>query len=144
MKILIPILTILVLSIIISGIGDSVFAQDPSPPPSPEPTPTPDPIYEPEPEPVPDPFPELDDKEKINQLLEENKNLKDENKKLKTDNQSLKTQNNYLAEQINIAQKKLSDLQAVANEQIKLILQLISQIKEVIFSLSFSQLKFNV
>lgn len=98
------------------------YSQEPEPPAIPEPSPEPKPIKIPEPEPIRDPFPEESDSEKIQRLTEENLKLQKENFKL----------------QIEIVElnKMIEKLRAITMEQIKVIMNLVNQLNEVIFEKS--------
>ena len=96
-----------------------VFSQEPGPPKIPEPSPEPKPIKIPEPEPIREPFPQESDTEKIQRLTAENTKLKEENLNLKVQNVELN--------------KIIENLQAVTLEQIKVILELVNQLRETIF-----------
>ena len=95
------------------------FSQEPGPPKIPEPSPEPEPIKLPEPDPIREPFPEESDAEKIQRLTEENERLKEENLLLRI--------------QIDELNEIIEKLQAITLEQIKVILQLVEQLKEAIF-----------
>lgn len=121
---------ILVLFIIISGLFyiNPAFSQEPGPPKIPEPSPEPKPIRLPEPEPITDPFPEESDAEKIQRLTDENENLKKENLELKI--------------RINELNEIVEKLQAITLEQIKVIMQLVEQLREVLFTeYNYSKIK---
>jgi hypothetical protein len=93
----------------------SVFSQEPEPPKIPEPSPEPKPIKIPEPEPIREPFPEESDTAKIQRLTEENIKLKEENFNLRV----------QIAELNDI----IENLQAITMEQIKVIMELVTQLK---------------
>ena len=95
------------------------FSQEPGPPKIPEPSPEPEPIKLPEPDPIREPFPEETDAEKIQRLTEENEQLKEENLRLKI--------------QVNELNEIIKKLQAITLEQIKVIMQLVEQLKEAVF-----------
>jgi len=95
------------------------FSQEPGPPKIPEPSPEPEPIKLPEPDPIREPFPEESDAEKIQRLTEENEQLKEENLRLKI--------------QVNELNEIIKKLQAITLEQIKVIMQLVEQLKEAVF-----------
>ena len=95
------------------------FSQEPGPPKIPEPSPEPEPIKLPEPDPIREPFPEESDAEKIQRLTEENEQLKEENLRLKI--------------QVNELNEIIEKLQAITLEQIKVIMQLVEQLKEALF-----------
>lgn len=105
------------------------YSQEPGPPKIPEPSPEPKPIPIPEPEPIREPFPEESDTEKIQRLTKENTQLKDENLRLQI--------------QVNELNKIIENLQAITLEQIKVIMQLVQQLQEVIFAIP-SSLEINV
>ena len=112
---------IVTLSIITLGLFNigPVFSQEPEPPKIPEPSPEPKPIKLPEPEPIREPFPEESDAEKIQRLTDENVKLKEENLELKI--------------RINELNEMVEQLQAITMEQIKVIIQLVEQLREVLF-----------
>ena len=95
------------------------FSQEPGPPKIPEPSPEPEPIKLPDPEPIREPFPEESDAEKIQRLTEENEQLKEENLQLKI--------------QVNELNEIIEKLHAITLEQIKVIMQLVEQLKEALF-----------
>ena len=95
------------------------FSQEPGPPKIPEPSPEPEPIKLPEPDPIREPFPEESDAEKIQRLTEENEQLKEEKLRLKI--------------QVNELNEIIEKLQAITLEQIKVIMQLVEQLKEAVF-----------
>ncbi|MBA4451578.1 MAG: hypothetical protein H2B05_03965 [Nitrosopumilaceae archaeon] len=100
------------------------YSQEPGPPKIPEPSPEPQPIPIPEPEPIREPFPEESDTEKIQRLTKENAQLKEENLQLKI--------------QVTELNKIIENLQAITLEQIKVIMQLVQQLQEAIFSMPYS------
>jgi hypothetical protein len=100
------------------------YSQEPGPPKIPEPSPEPEPIPIPEPEPIREPFPEESDTEKIQRLTKENKQLKEENLRLQI--------------QVTELNKMVENLQAITLEQIKVIMQLVQQLQEVIFDIPSS------
>ena len=112
---------ILGLSVIILALisVNPAFSQEPGPPKIPEPSPEPEPIKLPEPDPIREPFPEESDAEKIQRLTEENEQLKEENLRLKI--------------QVNELNEIIKKLQAITLEQIKVIMQLVEQLKEAVF-----------
>ena len=121
---------ILILFIIIGGLFyiNPAFSQEPGPPEIPEPSPEPKPIRLPEPEPITEPFPEESDAEKIQRLTDENENLKKENLELKI--------------RINELNEIVKKLQAITLEQIKVIMQLVEQLREVLFTeYNYSKIK---
>ena len=95
------------------------FSQEPGPTKIPEPSPEPEPMKLPEPDPIREPFPEESDAEKIQRLTKENEQLKEENLRLKI--------------QINELNEIIEKLQAITLEQIKVIMQLVEQLKEALF-----------
>jgi len=99
----------------------SVYSQEPEPPKIPEPSPEPKPIKVPEPEPIREPFPEESDTAKIQRLTEENTKLKEENFNLQV--------------QIVELNDIIENLQAITMEQIKVILELVNQLRETIFEM---------
>ena len=111
----------LMLSIFTLGLlyTNPAFSQEPEPPKIPEPSPEPKPIKLPEPEPITEPFPEESDAEKIQRLTDENEKLKEENLGLKI--------------RINELNEMVEQLQAITMEQIKVIIQLVEQLREVLF-----------
>ncbi len=134
-------LTLLLFSILFTGVlsNQSFAIEDQIPiPPNPQPTPEPIPIPQPEPEPIEEPFPGLTEEEKLEQLTEENKKLKAEKAQLESQIDELKIEKGFLQNQINALHKQLSDLQAVALEQIKVIMDLVIQLKETVFEKVFS------
>ena len=100
------------------------YSQEPGPPKIPEPSPEPQPIPIPEPEPIREPFPEESDTEKIQRLSKENTQLREENLQLKI--------------QVTELNKIIENLQAITLEQIKVIMQLVQQLQEAIFSMPYS------
>ncbi|MBA4453197.1 MAG: hypothetical protein ACO2Y5_00555 [Nitrosopumilaceae archaeon] len=100
------------------------YSQEPGPPKIPEPSPEPQPIPIPEPEPIREPFPEESDTEKIQRLSKENTQLREENLQLKI--------------QVTELNKIIENLQAITLEQIKVIMQLVQQLQEAIFSMPSS------
>jgi len=98
--------------------------QEPKPPQIPEPSPTPKPIRSPTPEPIPAPFPEESDSEKIQRLTEENNKLKEQNSNLET----------KIVELTNLTE----NLHKIIMEQIKVIMNLVSKLKMVVYDKSFS------
>ena len=131
--------TLLLFSILFSGVlSYQAFAQDPIPPPVPQPTPEPEPIPKKEPKPIEEPFPGLTDEEKIEKLTEENKKLKAEKAQLESQVKDLKIEKGFLENQIAELQIKLENLNAIVLEQIKVLLQLAAQIKEMMFEGLFS------
>jgi cell division protein FtsB len=136
-------LTLLLFLILFTSIlANQSFAQQedqiPGPPSIPQPTPEPEPIPQPEPEPIKEPFPGLTDEEKFEQLTEENKKLKAEKAQLGSQIDELKIDKGFLQNQINELNKKLNDLNAVVLEQIKVIMSLVTQLKDTVFEKVFS------
>ena len=109
-------LTIIIFSIFFI---QPVFSQEPGPPRIPEPSPEPKPIKIPDPEPIREPFPEESDTAKIQRLTEENNKLRDENFILQV--------------QITELNKIIENLQAITMEQIKVIMELVTQLREAVF-----------
>ena len=109
-------LTIIIFSIFLI---QPVFSQEPEPPRIPEPSPEPKPIKIPDPEPIREPFPEESDTAKIQRLTEENIKLRDENFILQV--------------QITELNKIIENLQAITMEQIKVIMELVTQLRETMF-----------
>ena len=134
--------TLLLFSILFTGVlTNQTFAQEdqvPVPPPVPQPIPEPEPIPQPKPEPIKEPFPGLTDEERLEQLTEENKKLKAEKAQLESQNDKLKIDKSFLQNQISELNKKLNDLNAVVLEQIKVIMNLVTQLKETLFEKVFS------
>jgi hypothetical protein len=134
--------TLLLFSILFTSVlVNQTFAQQdqiPAPPPIPQPIPEPEPIPQPEPEPIKEPFPGLTDEEKLEQLTEENKKLKAEKAKLGSQIDELKIDKGFLQNQINELNKKLNNLNAVVLEQIKVIMSLVTQLKDTVFEKVFS------
>ena len=96
-----------------------VFSQEPQPPRIPEPSPEPKPIKIPDPEPIREPFPEESDTAKIQRLTEENIKLREENFVLQV--------------QITELNKIIENLHAITMEQIKVIMELVTQLREAVF-----------
>ena len=69
---------------------------------------------------------------------EENKKLKAEKAQLESQNDKLKIDKSFLQNQIGELNKKLNDLNAVVLEQIKVIMSLVTQLKETLFEKVFS------
>ena len=130
--------TLLLFSILFTSVlANQSFAQQedqvPIPPPIPQPIPEPEPIPQPKPEPIKEPFPGLTDEEKLEKLIEENKKLKAEKAQLGSQIDDLKIKKSFLQSQIDKLNKKLNDLNAVVLEQIKVIMQLVVQLKNTVF-----------
>lgn len=117
-------LTIIIFSIFFI---QPVFSQEPEPPRIPEPSPEPKPIKIPDPEPIREPFPEESDTAKIQRLTEENIKLRDENFILQV--------------QITELNKIIENLQAITMEQIKVIMELVTQLREAVFEDLFPSTK---
>ena len=121
---------------------DSSFAQEirqePEPPRIPEPSPEPEPIKLPEPEPIPEPFPGESDSEKIQRLTKENGDLKSQNSKLQTQIADLQKENSNLESEVVLLNQQIEKLREITLEQIKVIMDLVSKIREVIFAISLS------
>lgn len=98
--------------------------QEPEPPQMPEPSPQPDPIKSPKSEPIPAPFPEETESEKIKLLTEENSKLKE---------------NSNLEIQITELNNLIKNLHEIIMEQIKVIMNLVSKLKMVMFD-KYSQI----
>ena len=135
--------TLLLFSILFTSVlVNQTFAQQedqvPTPPPIPQPIPEPEPIPQPQPEPIKEPFPGLSDEEKLEQLTEENKKLKAEKAKLGSQIDELKIDKSFLQNQISELNKKLNNLNAVVLEQIKVIMSLVTQLKDTVFEKVFS------
>ena len=103
---------------------EPVFSQEPEPPRIPEPSPEPKPIKIPDPEPIREPFPEESDTAKIQRLTEENTKLRGENFILQV--------------QIVELNKIIENLHAITMEQIKVIMELVNQLRETVFEKLFS------
>jgi hypothetical protein len=114
-------LTIIIFSLFFT---QPVFSQEPVPPKIPEPSPEPKPIKIPDPEPIREPFPEESDTAKIQRLTEENTKLREENIMLKV--------------QIAELNNRIENLHAITMEQIKVILELLNQLRETVFEKIFS------
>ena len=136
------ILSVLLFSILFTSFSGMAFAQvDPVPPPTPQPIPEPEPIPKKEPKPIEEPFPGLTDEEKIAKLTEENKKLKAEKAQLQEKVKNLEIEKGFLENQIEELQKNLNNLNAIALEQIKVIMDLVAQLKETVFEGLFSPQK---
>jgi peptidoglycan hydrolase CwlO-like protein len=112
--------------------------QEPGPPQIPEPSPMPEPIRMPNPAPAPDPFPEESDSEKVKRLTEENDNLKQQNKNLQNQISSLNNEKSRLQAEISELNNSIQSLKEITLEQIKVILDLANQLKEIIYEKIFS------
>ncbi len=116
--------TIVFLTSIMLILGSNqIYAQEPGPPPSPEPKPEPGPITIPGPKQIPNPFPGESPEEKI-------KRLQEENERLKADNSRLESQKTSLEKQVEDLKKRIVNLQAIIQEQIKVILDIVSKLKQ--------------
>ncbi len=132
--------TLLLFSILFTSVlANQTFAlEDQVPiPPVPQPIPEPEPIPQPKPKPIEEPFPGLTEEEKLEQLTEENKKLKAEKAQLESKVNELKIEKGFLQNQIDALHKQLNDLNAVALEQIKVIMDLVLQLKETVFEKVF-------
>jgi len=132
--------TLLLFSILFTSVlANQTFAlEDQVPiPPVPQPIPEPEPIPQPKPKPIEEPFPGLTEEEKLEQLTEENKKLKAEKAQLESQVNELKIEKGFLQNQINALHKQLNDINAVALEQIKVIMDLVTQLKETVFEKVF-------
>ena len=113
---------------------DQINAQiEPLPPSIPNPEPEPLPIPKKEPEPIREPFPSLTDEERLAKLTKENEELKSENSKLESQVTNLEIQKGFLQTKVDDLTKKLKDLNEVVLEQIKVIMDLVTNLKETIF-----------
>jgi len=133
----------LVFSILsISLLTGMIYAQEgeqvPTPPPIPQPEPEPEPIGPKEPNPIEEPFPGLTDEEKIVELTKENEELKKENKALENEIEGLEIEIDFLENQIRVITEQFQDLQKIALEQARVIMQLADQLKEIVFEKIFS------
>jgi len=107
---------------------------EPSPPSVPNPEPEPIPIPKKEPKPIEEPFPSLTDEDRLEKLTKENEELKSENSKLESQVTNLEIQKDFLQTKVDELTKKLEDLNAVIREQINVIMNLVTQLKETIFN----------
>jgi len=112
--------------------------QEPEPPQIPEPSPPPEPIRMPDPAPVPNPFPEESGSEQVKRLTEENSNLKKQNNNLQNQIFSLKNEKLRLQTEISELNNSLQSLKEIALEQVRVIMKLANQLKEIIFEKIFS------
>jgi peptidoglycan hydrolase CwlO-like protein len=112
--------------------------QEPGPPQIPEPSPTPEPIRMPEPSPTPNPFPEESDSEKVKRLTEENNNLKQQNKNLQNQISALNNEKSRLQAEIFELNNSIQSLKEITLEQIRVIMDLANQLKEIIYEKIFS------
>lgn len=131
MKTIVLLLSIFLIPFSSFSYVEKIDAQEPSPPPIPQPEPEPEPIPRKEPKPIEEPFPGLTDAEKLEKLMQENEELKSEI-------DTLTIQKNFLQSKVDEVTKKLEDLQAVALEQIKVIMSLVAQLKNTIFEKTLS------
>ena len=114
---------------------DQINAQiEPLPPSIPNPEPDPIPIPKKEPEPIREPFPGLTEEERLEKLTKENEELKSKNSKLESQVTNLEIQKNFLQTKVVDLIKKLEDLNEVVREQIKVIMNLVTMLKETIFN----------
>ena len=111
--------------------------QEPEPPQIPEPSPAPEPIRLPDPSPAPNPFPEESDSEKVKRLIEANNNLKQQNNNLQNQISSLKNEKLGLQAEISELNNSLQNLKEIALEQIRVIMELVNQLKEIMFEKIF-------
>lgn len=139
-KLLVVFFALLVLPAMMLSSVSQETRQEPSPPELPEPKPEPEPINLPQPEPIPEPFPGETDAERIDRLTKENQKLREENSKLEKQITDLKSQNNRLQETINELNASVEKLREITMEQIRVILDLVTRIKEVAIENSFSAL----
>ena len=112
--------------------------QEPEPPQIPQPSPAPEPIKMPDPAPTPDPFPEESDSEKIKRLTEENNNLKQQNSNLQNQISALKNDKLILEVEISELNHSIQSLKEITLEQIRVIIELTNQLKEIIYEKIFS------
>jgi len=110
--------------------------QEPEPPKLPEPEPEPEPIKLPEPEPIPEPFPKETESEKIQRLTEENHNLKVNNSKLQGQIIDLQKEKSLLETEITKLNGEIEKLHEITMEQIRVIMNLVNQIRGIIFEVS--------
>lgn len=112
--------------------------QEPWPPQMPEPSPTPEPIRMPDPSPSPNPFPKISDSEKrIKQLTEQNNNLQQQNKNLQNQISSLNNEKSKLQAKIFELNDSIQNLKEITLEQIKVIMNLANQFKEIVYEKIF-------
>ncbi len=112
--------------------------QEPEPPQIPEPSPAPEPIRMPDPSPAPDPFPEESDFEKVKRLTQENDKLKQENSNLQSQISALKNDKLRLQAEISELNDSIESLKEITLEQIRVIMNLVNQLKETISEKIFS------
>ncbi|MBL7001613.1 MAG: hypothetical protein ISR80_02495 [Nitrosopumilus sp.] len=112
--------------------------QDPRPPEIPEPSPEPEPIQLPDPEPTPEPFPGDTESEKIQRLTEENDKLKQQNINLQGQISTLKNERLGLQTEISELNDTIKSLKEITMEQIRVIMNLVNQLKDVLFEKIFS------
>ena len=103
----------------------------------PEPGPISEPIRISDPDPVPNPFPEESNSEKIKRLIEENDYLKQQNKNLQNQISSLTKQKSTLQAEILELNVHIQNLNKITLEQVQIILQLMNQLKEIIYEKIF-------
>ncbi len=112
--------------------------QEPEPPQIPEPNPVPEPIRMPDPAPIPNPFPEESDSETVKRLTKENDNLKQENSNLQSQISTLKNDKLRLQAEISELNDSIENLKEITLEQIRVIMDLANQLKEIIYEKIFS------
>ena len=112
--------------------------QEPEPPQIPQPSPAPEPIRMPDPAPAPNPFPEESNSEKIKRLIEENDNLKQQNSNLQSQISLLKNDQLRLQAEISELNYSIRSLKEITLEQIRVIMELINQFKEIIYEKIFT------
>jgi len=112
--------------------------QEPGPPQIPEPIPSPEPIKIPDPAPAPDPFPKESDSEKIKRLTEENDKLKQQNSNLQNQISTIKNEKLRLQAEISELNDSIQSLKEITLEQIRVIMELANQLKEIMFEKVFS------
>ncbi|MGH1568343.1 MAG: hypothetical protein ACRBBZ_04000 [Nitrosopumilus sp.] len=111
---------------------------EPEPPQIPEPSPAPEPIRMPDPSPAPDPFPEESDFEKVKRLTQENDKLTQENFNLQSQISALKNDKLRLQAEISELNDSIESLKEITLEQIRVIMNLVNQLKETISEKIFS------
>ncbi len=107
--------------------------QEPKPPQIPAPTPEPEPIRTPEPTPIPVPFPRETESEKMQRLTEENNKLKQQNTDLQGQISTLKNEKLRFQAEISELNNTIQSLKEITIEQIKVIMDLLSQLKNILF-----------
>ncbi len=114
--------------------------QEPGPPQIPEPSPIPEPIRmpDPAPDPAPDPFPHESDSDKVKRLTKENDNLKQQNKNLQNQIFSLNNEKSRLQAEILELNNSIQSLKEITLEQVRVIMDLANQLKEIIYEKIFS------